>query len=359
MVEVWQIFLVHLFTIELHGSRHNLLVSGFVPFVAGVLKLDVLLLWLILVTLHDGAVVCPIGAPCQLIGATASEGLGEVSESLHGVELLGIELRQLVEVELALQVARRVLPLADLCLVGCFLLNQSDTVDTFIHTDGVLPVVRAVGILRVVFDTHSLVGSHVADHDILLHLAGLVARLIHSIAALLDAVARQIAACAAGIADGHRERARHVALQRYWCPFLRFHRYIVLGVVCWTARLGVYIDTEHAEVAGLARPHPVVCLTAKLTHRFGQGEHQANVLIVAIGGQEILVTLVEGLKLHAEGRVLGLDFLEHHVLDGIDELAALVLCYPVDAERVHIGGDIFLLYHETHEELLVRQFLLE
>ena len=32
---------------------------------------------------------------------------------------------------------------------------------------------------------------------------------------------------------------------------------------------------------------------------------------------------------------------------------ALVLCYPVDAERVHIGGDVFLLYHETHEELLV------
>ena len=88
-----------------------------------------------------------MGTSGQFIGTATAEGLGEVSERLHGIKLLGIESLQLVEVKLANQVSRRVLQLADLCFVGSLLLNQADTVDTFVHADGVFPVVRALGIL--------------------------------------------------------------------------------------------------------------------------------------------------------------------------------------------------------------------
>ena len=33
----------------------------------------------------------------------------------------------------------------------------------------------------------------------------------------------------------------------------------------------VGIDAEYREVAGLARPHPVVCIATKLTHRLWYG----------------------------------------------------------------------------------------
>ena len=81
-------------------------------------------------------------------------------------------------------------------------------------------------------------------------------------------------------------------------------------------------------------------------------------MIVAIGGQEILVTLIERLDLHTEGRVLLLDILEHHILDGIDKLAALVLDHLIESEAVEISRDVFLLNHEAHEELFIRQFFL-
>ena len=54
---------------------------------------------------------------------TASEGLAEEHHGSHGVETLFIEAFQFVEVELSLQVSRRVLPLTDLGLEGGLLLN--------------------------------------------------------------------------------------------------------------------------------------------------------------------------------------------------------------------------------------------
>ena len=243
--------------------------------------------------------------------------------------------------------------MADLLFELCLLLDQSNAVDTFVHADGVLPVVRTLGVLRVVLDAHGLVGPHVTEHDVLLHLTRLVHRGVLTIATLLDAIARQVTAGGARIANGHRERAGHVTLQTDLCPFLRFHRHVVLRILRGTARLRIDIDAEHAEVAGLAWPHPVVGLATELTHRLGQGEYQAHVGVVAIGGQEVLVPLVEGLDLHAECRVLFLDLLQHGVLQRVKKLVAVVAVHPVDAEGVEQRGDIFLLHHERHEEVLV------
>ena len=81
------------------------------------------------------------GTTGHLIGITASKGLIIESQGAHGVEALLIQSLQQVEVELPLQVACRVLPVADLLLEGSFLLDESDGIDTFVHTDGVLPVV--------------------------------------------------------------------------------------------------------------------------------------------------------------------------------------------------------------------------
>ena len=69
--------------------------------------------------------------------------------------------------------------------------------------------------------------------------------------------------------------------------------HIVLRVLRRATRLRIHIDTEHREVTGLTRPHPVVCLTTELSHRLWQGKHQTYILIVAVGRGIELVSLIE------------------------------------------------------------------
>ena len=215
-----------------------------------------------------------------------------------------------------------------------------------------------MGILRLVHDAHGLRLAHVAQHDVLLHGAGLHHGLVHGVAAFLDAVRRQVAARRARIAHNHGKVAGLVALQADGCPRLRVVGHVVLRVLGGAVGLRVGIDAEHGEVARLARPHPVVGLTAVLTHRLGHGEHQSHVLKVAVGGAVVLVALVERLHLNAQRGVLLADSFLPDILNGIDEILHLAELQLVHAEAVQFVGDILLVYHEADEEVLVGQFLL-
>ena len=333
LIEIGLVFLFHLLTIVLHQRCQHFTIEVQIPGVAIVLEVDILLLGLVLIALD-------LDATChsqRTIGhlVIASEGFIEIHHRTNSVEAFLVEVLELVEVEFAFQEARRVLPLTDFGLVGSLLLDESDAVDTFVHTDGVLPVVGAGGIFRVVLDAYGLRGTHMAYHDVLLDLAGLVAGLVLGIATFQDTIAGKISTGAARITERHRERTRLIALQRNLRPLLGMHGDIVLRILCRTARLGVYIDTENREVTGLTRPHPVVCLATKLTHRFGQREHQAYVIVVAIGGQEESVALVERLDLHTQGRVLSPHLLLDGILQRVYEIVTTTLfCTLLIAERV-------------------------
>ena len=95
--------------------------------------------------------------------------------------------------------------------------------------------------------------------------------------------------------------------------------HVVFGIVCRTVCLRVGIDTEDGEVAGLARPHPVVGLTAKLTHRLGNGEDQTHVAEVLIGGGIILVALVERVDVDMQRGVDLLDGVGHGIGQRVDD----------------------------------------
>ncbi len=100
---------------------------------------------------------CPCGE-----FACAVERLGEERVGFQGFETLRVEPFHGVEIELALKVARSVLPLPDTGLVGLFLGNETNGVDALVHADGVFPVVGRLCELAVVFDSHCLTGSHMA-----------------------------------------------------------------------------------------------------------------------------------------------------------------------------------------------------
>ena len=84
-----------------------------------------------------------------------------------------------------------------------------------------------------------------------------------------------------------------------------FHATDVDGqVVCWAegfvgwveiggfvATIGV--DAEHAEIAGMTGPTPVVGLTTKFSYAFWWGTHEANVAVYFIIHREELVAIVK------------------------------------------------------------------
>ena len=241
------------------------------------------------------------------------------------------------------------------------LLLQSDDayrVDTLVHAESVLPVVGRVGVLAVILDAYSLILAHVAQHDVLSYGAHLVAWGILSVAHQLYAERREVALGRAGVSHRHGEVAFLVSLVAHTCPHGRVVWDIVLGVFGRAASLRVAVDAEDREVTCLAWPHPVVCLAAEFAHALGDGEYEAHVCEVTIGGQIILVALVERLQLDTQSRVLGLHALLLDILERVEQGCLFRVAESPYAVAEHLVGIVALLYHERHEEILVRKLLL-
>ena len=102
------------------------------------------------------------------------------------------------------------------------------------------------------------------------------------------------------------------------------HGDIVLRIFGRASSLWIYIDAEYREIASLTRPHPVVCLASELTHRLWKSEYKTYILIVAIGGEVVFVSLVVRLQLCTEGRVLLTYFLLENIFQRVDEMASFV-----------------------------------
>ena len=353
VVERWQKAHVgHLQTIVLQQGCQHLTLGGLVPLLAVVLIDDMLLLAF---SLHTDAEAVLPHALAQLV--LHDEGLTEEGLVAAQHHALLVEALQTVEVELSLQIARLVHPAADALLEGTLLLYQTDGIDTFVHTDGVLPVVAGTGIFRLVHDAHRLRRAHVAQHDLLLDGTNLHTGSIDGVAALLDAIAAEVAAGRAGIAHDHGKVARLIAVHRHASPRLRTVRNIILRIFGGAIRLGVCIDAEHGVVARLARPHPVIGLTTILTHRLRNGEHQSHVLEVAVGCHIILVSLVERLHLDTQRRVLLADGFLPCVFQTVNDVSLLAHGLSFQ-QRHHTIRYVLLLNHKADEQVLVGQFLL-
>ena len=343
----------HLLAVVLEKGAQDLTIGIVVPCLAVVLDGDVLTL---AVPYGLGSVMDVHGTCGQLVGA--AEGFRKIHGGLAALQTTVVETHHLLEVELPHKQTGRVLPLAQQLFELLFLTDKSDGIDAFVHAKGVLPVVRGLGILGVVLDADGLGGIHVALHDLLLDATHLRTDSVLSVA-LLDAVATEVARGGARIAHGHGEGTIVVTLIGDTCPVLGVIGHIVLGVVGGAVGLRVGIDTEDGEVARLARPHPVIGLTTELTHGLGNGEDQAQVVEVAVGGDEVAVALVERHELNTQRGVLLAHLFGHDVLDGIEETGALRACHLIQSLGHEFLGDILLLDHEGDKHFLVWQLLVE
>ena len=136
--------------------------------------------------------------------------------------------------------------------------------DSLVHTDGVLPVVGRAGILAGILDTYLVAGSHFLAQHTLAGFTHFDTRGVDGIHAEFHFAFGQVAAGASRESHNHGIIAFLKSLQRNRQELLHLKRHVVLAIVGRISVL-VGINTEHGEIAGMARPHPVVGFTSELT----------------------------------------------------------------------------------------------
>ena len=146
LIQVGQPFCIcHLLTVVLDEGGQYLAVGGFVPLCAVVRELMILLARLLLRTHYAHAPVQSPSTQAQLF--LCKEGLREQRADAGQALTLLVELSHLVEVHLLDScILGGVLPLAYASLEVALLLDESNAVDTLVHTQRVLPVVAGLRI---------------------------------------------------------------------------------------------------------------------------------------------------------------------------------------------------------------------
>ena len=132
----------------------------------------------------------------------------------------------------------------------------------------------------------------------------------------------------------------------------------VVGRVVGGAVLAVGVDAEDAEVARVARPHPVVLVPAELAHGRGRGKHQPDIVEVLIDGEPEFIAAIVGID-HARQRGVLLRHFgpdgQHHRVDGI---GAVRLVHPGTHGGKHALRHILLPQEEADVERGIGQLLL-
>ena len=138
--------------------------------------------------------------------------------------------------------------------------------------------------------------------------------------------------------------------------FLRFERNVVGRIGSGIAVL-VGIDTPEGEVAGMARPHPVVGVATELADAFGRNAHEAHILKHLIHKQKILIAIIERFDFCRIMRAFnGLILNSINIL--LDFGIALRLAHAVRHALQHLRGDIFHIDQEGNGQALCHQLLI-
>ena len=129
--------------------------------------------------------------------------------------------------------------------------------------------------------------------DVLLGCAHIDDSLVLRLSTLYDAPRREVAVCASRVAYGHAVIAWLVAFEADGSIARSTQRYIVRTVFGRIAVL-VGVDAKHREVAGLARPHPVVGVATKLAESLRSRKDESHVAIHLVVRHVVGIAAVKG-----------------------------------------------------------------
>ena len=223
-------------------------------------------------------------------------------------------------------------------------------------SDVVLPVVGGLGVLGGVLDAHGLVGVHVALHGLQLQIAALHHGRVVKIDGLFHAPAAQEAVGASWVAHDHREVALRHAVHADVQVALGG-----VGDIVFAVRRGVVVcvgvDADHAEVSGVAGPHPVVGVASVLAHAFWRGRDKAHIVVVAVREDVVLVAVVHRLHVVVQGAVCRLEFCADRAELSLDGRSAVCLRHVVVDLGQNAFCDVVNAVQEAHVEIVDVHFL--
>ena len=166
-----------------------------------------------------------------------------------------------------------------------------------------LPAVGAAGVLVGILQLHGRVGAHGFPHEVLAHGAGVDADTVGG-NHLLQLGGGLVALGAARVAHNHGVVVLLNTLGGNLQAPGGLVRHILRAVGGGhVVRSGIH--AEHGEVAGVAGPHPVVGLSAELTHGCRGRPHKTHIRIGAVNGKVVEVVVVETLHFGAAAGVGG------------------------------------------------------
>ena len=219
----------------------------------------------------------------------------------------------------------------------------------------VFPVVGASGVLRGVFDFDGLVFIHFLAEDVDFDGAEFVAEFVSYFHGFFEAVGGEEVRGGAGEAENHGEVAVLEFTGADGEVVFGFEGDVFLGVGSGFA-VGGGVDAEHGEVAGVARPGPVVGVAAEFAHRRGGSAHESDILVDDVDEEEVLVAVEHGF----DGSIVvgALDgFVDDAVADVANGFSTVVLAHVVAEAFEDALGDIFHTDEDGSGEAGVGEFL--
>ena len=163
-----------------------------------------------------------------------------------------------------------------------FFLDYLQFFNGTIHANTILPIIGALIVLGCILYANAIACLHSSLPNSLLHASHINLRLILRQHHLFNTKGREVSLGASRITNGHTEVALCIAIQRNGRYMARMVG-AIFGRIVGRLVIGISINTEDAEIARMARPHPIVGVPSELTHRSRRSIYQPHIVIVAIG----------------------------------------------------------------------------
>ena len=235
--------------------------------------------------------------------------------------------------------------------------NQS-----FVHADGILPVVGRRCILAGILDAYFITFQHFFEQIVEAYRTHCLTHEIGSLHTFFHLIGNHITPVASGESHYESKVALFHTAQIDRKVFLHFQGDIIL-IVFGRFAIGGGIYAEHGEVTAVAGPHPVVCVGSKLSDGRRGSTHHADILVDGLYKKIVTVCSVERFQL--QGRE-GSDFYVLLLGKAFGHFAKVRRGEVVQAFRVlvlsqlffYIRSDIQNFVDKSNGQPLARQFLL-
>ena len=204
-----------------------------------------------------------------------------------------------------------------------FVVEEVHLFDAFVHAAVVLNHVAVAKVLVFNLEAHGIALVHEFLVVVKQRVSGSDNGCVGVLCAQFDLRGGEIAACSAGESHNHGVVVFLDSFEGDGQEFVAVKRHVVGGVGC---RLSVFVcvDSEDGEVCVLARPHPVVGVSAELSDVVGRRGNETHVKIGLFVEKIEAVGGVEGIDFSGDAfGLLVLSFFQHFFGDGFKEALAL------------------------------------